>query len=273
MDIFTDRRCFLIAVSIYGVSVFYSVFLWRQGLRRDTWINYLGLLLGFVFHTMAMLQRGFTLNRCPITNLFEATMFIGWSMLALYLLLGLWPRVRFLGVFASPILFMLGVFALMPALDVRGPQPKFFNAWSSLHASLSLLAYGAFGLSCVAGLMFLSQEYNLKYNKLRAVTSLLPSLQRLEQASSRLLVAGLMLLSIGLWSGFIWLKHEKGVYFLPDPKIIWSGLVWVMYLGLLLARWRFAQRGRRLAVGSVAVFAFVVLTFWGSNLLSTIHRP
>ena len=166
MEGFTDRHCFAIAVIIYGVSVLYSVFLWRQGFRRDTWINYLWLLAGFGFHSLAMLQRGFSLDRCPITNLFEATMFIGWSMLLLYLLLGLWPRVRLLGVFASPILFMLGVFALMPALDVRGPQPRFTNAWSSLHASLSLLAYGAFGLSCVAGLMFLTQEHNLKYNKL-----------------------------------------------------------------------------------------------------------
>ena len=95
----------------------YSVFLWRNGFRRDDHVNYLLLLLGFGFHTTAMLLRGFRLDHCPVTNLYEATIFAMWTIVAVYLVVGLWARLRFLGAFASPVLFAIGVFALMPSLD------------------------------------------------------------------------------------------------------------------------------------------------------------
>ena len=42
--------------------------------------------------------------------------------------------------------------------------------------------------------------------------------------------------------------------------------------GLLLCRWRRGWFGRRFALGAVGAFAFLILTFWGTNLLSTIHN-
>jgi ABC-type uncharacterized transport system permease subunit len=63
------------------------------------------------------------------------------------------------------------------------------------------------------------------------------------------------------------------VYFKGDTKVLWSALVWLLCLALLVSHWKFAQRGRRFAWGVVGIFAFVLLTFWGSNLLSGIHNP
>ena len=177
----TDRNYFLIAVVLYGISTIYSIFLLRKGFRQDNRINYLLLLGAFIFHSLAMFKRGFSLQRCPMNNLYEATLVIAWTIVAAYLVFGAWSRLRFLGAFASPLLFAIGVFALMPPLDVRGAaQPAFAGGWSSLHKALILLSYGAFGLSSVAGIMYLTQEHDLKYHKLRAVLSLLPPIQRLE---------------------------------------------------------------------------------------------
>ena len=149
---FTDRHFFLLAVIVYGCSLIYSVFLWRKGFRQDNRINYLLLLLGFGLHTTAMINRGFSLQHCPVNNLYEATMFVAWTIVASYLVLGLWSPLRFLGAFASPVLFAIGVFALMPALDPpHGPRPEFSGGNTSLHAALILLAYGAFGLAAVSG--------------------------------------------------------------------------------------------------------------------------
>ena len=108
MGWFTDRHFFLLAVVVYGVSMVYSVFLWRNGFRRDSHVTYLLLLLAFGFHTAAMLLRGFRLNHCPVTNLYEATTFVMWTIVAVYLVVGLWSRLRFLGAFASPGLFAIG---------------------------------------------------------------------------------------------------------------------------------------------------------------------
>lgn len=268
----TDRASFGVAVVVYGLSLIYSILLWRRGFRRDDYVVYSLLATGAVFHTLAMFKRGFSLSRCPINNLYEATIFIAWTIVAVYLAIGWIQRLRFIGAFASPLLFGVGVFALMPALDTRSSRPEFIHGWESLHAALTLLAYGGFGLSALVSLMYLMQERNLKMHKAKALLTLFPPIQRLERVSSRLVAAGFWLLTAGLLTGAYWLKTEKGYYFSTDPKILWSLGVWFFYLALMVGHRWFAQVGRRFAWAAVGSFAFVLLTFWSFNLLSGIHQ-
>jgi HemX protein len=269
----SGRNYFLAAVIAYGLSAIYSVFLWRRGFRQADRVNYGLLLLAAIFHTTAMFKRGFSFDRCPVNNLYEASTFLLWTIAATDLVVGLWPRFRFLGAFAAPLLFSVGVFALMPGLDnPYGARPEFKHDWVSLHAALILLSYGAFGLSSVAGLMYLTQEHDLKFHKMRAIFSLVPPIQRLELVIRRLMIAGFALLTAGLVIGAVWLEVPEGVTYLDDPKVHWSILVWLLYLALLVMRQWFAQSGRRFAWGAVGCFVFVLLTFWGVNLMSPIHH-
>jgi ABC-type uncharacterized transport system permease subunit len=271
----SDRNFFACAVVVYGLSMIYSLFLWRKGFRRDDHVNYLLLLLAFALHTTAMLMCGLRLNHCPVTNLYEATSFALWSIVAVYLIVGLWPGLRFLGAFASPVVFGIGVFALMPSLNPsHTPTPGSSPTWTSVHAAVFALSYGAFGLGSIAAAMYLTQEHNLKLHKLQAIFSLLPPIQRLETLTGRLLVTGFVLWTIGLAIGVLDLNHLNNPQkFRGDPKIIWSALVWFIYLGLIIMRWKFAQGGRRFALGAIGSFAFVLLTFWGTNALSPLHNP
>ena len=260
---------------VYGLSTLYTVFLWRKGFRQDDRASFLLLLLAFGLHTMSMIERGLVQNRCPVSNLYEITTFVGWTIVLLSLAVGFLPRQRFLCAFASPVVLAIGVFALMPGLNPDRPAPSNPGAaWTSLHAAAMALSYGAFGLASVVGLMFLTQEHNLKFNKLRAITSLLPPIQRLETVLGRLLICGFILLTVGLGLGAcdLVLSGRPRPHSI-DPKILWSAVVWLIYLGLLVMRWKFAQGGRRFALGAVGSFVFVLLTFWGSNLLSPIHNP
>lgn len=273
MSGFSDRQWFLVAVLFYGISALYSIFLFRSGLRRDNWVNYGLLFTACVFHTVAMLKRGFSLQRCPINNLYEAMTFVSWTIAASYLVIGLFSKSRSFGAFASPILLMLGIFALMPNMDPpHGSRPDFSGWPVSLHAALVLLSYGSFGLGSVAGLMYLTQERNLKWRKLEAVVSLIPPIQRLELITGWSIAAGFVLLSSGIAIGAVFLDPPPGTTFFGDPKVLWSLFVWFLYLSLIVSRWSFAQRGRRFACGAIGGFAFVMLTFWGAKLLSTIHN-
>jgi ABC-type transport system involved in cytochrome c biogenesis permease subunit len=269
----TDRHYFLLAVVFYGLSTVYSVFLWRKGFRRHDYVNYGLLLAGFALHLKAMLLRGLTLDRCPVNNLYEAMTFVDWTIVAVYLVFGLWSRLRYLGAFAAPVIFAIGVFALMPGLDAAyANKPQFGNGLTSLHAALTLLSYGAFGLSSVAAVMYLTQEHDLKFHKLRAVFSLIPPIERLELITSRLLWAGFLLLTAGLAFIPFLLQERPELHPGSDPKVLWSGLVWGLYLVLITLHGRFAQTGRRFAWGAVGTFTFVLLTFWGVNLLSPSHK-
>jgi HemX protein len=259
---------------MYGISAVYSLFLWRHGFKNDNRVNYILLLTGFLFHSTAMFLRGFSFSRCPINNLYEATLFIVWTMVAAYLAVGMCARLRFLGAFSSPVLFAIGVFALMPALDMPGTKPVLSHVWRSLHATTILLACGAFGLGAVSSLMFLTQDHNLRFNKALAFTSLFPPIQRLERTTTILLAAAAVLLSAGLAIGMLALtKATRETQARSDPFINWSILLWFFYCALCVAYWRRWLRGRRLAWGMLGGFVFLMFTFWGFYLLSPVHRP
>jgi ABC-type uncharacterized transport system permease subunit len=269
---FTDRHFFLLAVAFYGLSTLYSVFLWRKGFRRDEWVNYFLLAAGVALHTLAMTKRGLTLHSCPVNNLYEATTFLLWALGLACLIYSLLPRFKFLAAFTAPVLFTVGIFALMPSLDPpHGPKPDFSNWLRSLHAATILQSYGAFGLAAVAAAMFLMQQHDLKFHKLRALLSLLPSIQRLELITLRLTLVGFVLFSIGLVSGSQ-LPRPAGDAYLSDPKVLWSALLWLVYLELIVARMFFGRSTRRFTIGVVVTFVFLLLTFGITNHFSSLHN-
>jgi ABC-type uncharacterized transport system permease subunit len=120
--------------------------------------------------------------------------------------------------------------------------------------------------------MYLTLEHDLKFHKLRALLALLPPIDRLEKITGRLLWAGFILLSAGLALIPFLPKESPAGQPALDPKVPWSALVWLLYLGLIVLHSRFAQTGRRFAWGAIGTFAFVLLTFWGVNLLSPTHK-
>jgi ABC-type uncharacterized transport system permease subunit len=269
---FTARHYFLLAVIFYGLSTVYSVFLWRKGFRRDEWLNYILIAGGVALHTLAMIKRGMTLHSCPVNNLYEAITFLLWALGMACLVYSLLPRFKFLAAFTAPVLFTVGVFALMPGLDPpHGPKPEFSGGLRSLHAATSLQAYGAFGLAAVAAVMFLVQQHDLKAHKIRALLSLLPSIQRLGLITSRLVAVGFALLTIGLAAGSR-LPRPAGDHYLSDPKVLWSALLWLVYLEALVAYKFFGRTTRRFCIGVIVAFIFLLLTFWITNLDSPLHH-
>ena len=190
------RLWFLSAVVVYGIGMLYSIFIWRRGFQKQSWISFGLLAIAFALHTAALMSRGFSLHHCPVNNLYEATAFVLWTITAGQHCVRALAEAAFSWVFTSPLLFCVGVFALWPGLDPEhGNKPQFINGWSSLHAALIMLGYGAFGLSAVAASMFLTQERNLKTHRASALFALLPPIQRLEKLIAAALDRGLILLT------------------------------------------------------------------------------
>jgi len=161
----------------------------------------------------------------------------------------------------------------MPSLDPpHGPKPDFSNWLRSLHAATILQSYGAFGLAAVAAGMFLMQQHDLKFHKLRALLSLLPSIQRLELITLRLTLVGFVLFTTGLVTG-AQLPRPAGDAYLADPKVLWSALLWLVYLELIVARLFFGRSTRRFTLGVAITFVFLLLTFGITNHFSGLHNP
>src|ERR1051325_11668560 len=214
-----DRSLLWFAEAFYLSSFLVSLFFIRArlGSPYPTTVTIVGL--GFIAHSVGLYLRGLSIHACPITNLFETLMFIGWAIILIYLVVGGVFRVSFLGAFALPLVIALCGVALVLPLDQRRDLTPFKSPWLGMHASFSLLAYGAFALAFITGLMYLLQEHHLKSHKLYPLFHRLPPIENLDRINYRLLLAGFILLSLGIIFGFV----LGAVFFTTDPaKTAWS---------------------------------------------------
>lgn len=269
----TDKIFFIIAIICYGITAVYSIHLWRNRFRNDFLPWGIVPLIAFAAHTLALVLRGFSVNSCPIHNLFEAGMFIGWTLSLGSVIALFFTKLRFLTAFLSPLLFLLGLFSLIPALDQPRVVP--LPEWVSLHATFAFLAYGAYGIASATAAMYLIQHRSLKQKQLHALTRILPPVQRIRAFASGMLLAGTLFLTIGLCVGIRGHYLETGIWIGGDIKIFWALTLWVYFSLLLIAQHVFHLRGRAMAWSILCGFIFILLTFWVTSFLSPTHgnRP
>src|SRR5213592_386956 len=192
--------------------------------------SFLAIGLGFIFQTAFLSIRGHELHRCPVTNLFEVLIFLAWSVALIYMVIGPAYRLSLMGAFTAPLVFLIQTLALLAPIDVRHPAKLPANAWLEFHASMSVVAYGAFALAYVAGLMYLVQKRQLKTHQLHSIFYHPPPLTDLFAAITRLLWLGFALYTAGLVSGFF----TGGP--LPRVKMICAFAVWIFYGAILQSR-------------------------------------
>jgi ABC-type uncharacterized transport system permease subunit len=246
--------CFLLgsACSIYSLG----------GGKRLTLFAFPLILTGFVFQSMFLFSRGHAIGRCPITNHFELLTFMTWSMVLIYAAIGSSYRLSLMGAFTAPAASVLLFFALLI------PEPEHLiaktkvNPWLETHTSFSIVACGAFALACIAGVMYLVQERQLKTRHPGSIFYRLPPINALAIANSRLLWLGFGLLTVGLATGFF-IGAE-----IDWAKAVWSMLVWCLYGGILVARWRHAMAAKWIATLSIVAFSLLLGTFWGIRFIS-----
>lgn len=226
-------------------------------------LNFFAILAGFLCQTAFLYLRGEAIGRCPLTNLFEVFIFLAWAMVLFYLLIGPTYRLSLLGVFTSPLVFVLQIGALLlPGLDKAASVKIAVNPWMELHAAGSIVAYGAFALAGIAGVMYLVQERQLKTHHLRSIFFHLPPIHDLAVANRRLIFTGFVLLTIGIASGFA--VGSLASHFI---KITWSVGVWALYGFILGAEQMHRLSPRRGAWLSVAALAVVLCTLWGIRFI------
>jgi HemX protein len=242
--------CFLAAVVHTGIEL-------RAGVFRPMRFNFLAIGLGFVFQTAFLSIRGHTLGRCPLTNLFEVFVFLAWSIALIYMLVGPPYRLSLMGAFTAPLVVLLQGFALIAPIDVRHPVKLPPNSWLEFHASVSLVAYGVFALACIAGVMYLVQERQLKTHHLHSIFYHLPPLADLFAVITRLLWWGFGLYTLGLVSGFF-VGHP-----LPYLQAVCAFGVWVLYALILQGRHLQRLAPKHVAALSIIGFSAALTLLWG----------
>lgn len=257
-----DRFLIVASTFCFLFAVVRTALLIRAGVFRPGRSSFFAIAAGFVLQSAFLWVRGSALGRCPLTNLFEVFIFMAWAVALIYMVVGPTYRLSLMGAFTAPLVLLIQAGALLAPIDTPRAPKIAVNPWLEFHASMSIVAYGAFALACVAGLMYLLQERQLKTHQLHSVFHHLPPLTELYAAIMRLLWLGFGLYTAGLVSGFF--TGEP----LPRVKIACAILIWIFYGAILQGPKIFRLTPKHVAVLCVLAFTAAVSVLWGITFVS-----
>jgi HemX protein len=265
LGLLVDRYLLIVSTFCFFAAIVRTILSLRARVFQPGRFSFLAIGLGFIFQTAFLSIRGHELHRCPLTNLFEVFIFLAWSIALIYMLVGPAYRLSLMGAFTAPLVFLLQAFALIAPIDVRHASKAPANSWLEFHASTSIIAYGAFGLACIAGVMYLVQERQLKTHHLHSIFYHLPPLTDLFAAITRLLWWGFVLYTLGVVSGFF----TGGP--LPRVQLVAAVGVWLLYAAILQGRHLRRLAPKRVAVLCILGFTAALTLLWGITFSAQTH--
>jgi ABC-type uncharacterized transport system permease subunit len=258
----SDRVWVELSLISYLIGFAYSVYSLATNRFLTPRITFWAICIGFLFTTLFLFDRGHAIGRCPITNRYEVLVFMTWSMVLIYLVIGSSYRLSLMGAFTAPVASTLLLFAIAFSSSEPAPIRIKVNPWLEAHTSFLMVACGAFALACIAGTMFLVQERQLKTRQPSSIFYRLPPITALSVANARLLWLGFSLFTVGIATGFLIGGRINWA------QAVWSILVWGVYGGIILARILQAMADKWGAILSIVAFSLLLSTFWGIRFIS-----
>ncbi len=229
------------------------------------------LAIGAAAHLLSIGLRSAALGDIAVATFADALSFLG-VLLVIVFLVAAWRRaVAALGAVVSPLALGLTVAALVGEgrAALRPLPPVLESAWFPVHVTLAFLGDALFALAASASLLYLLQERRLKLRRRAGPLRHLPSLETLDRLNHACVLWGLVLLTLGIATGIGWAHEAWGrAAWASDPKLVFSLVVWAIYVVLLQGRMVAGWRGRRAATLTIAGFAVLLGSLVGVNVLA-----
>ena len=258
----------LVMLLYFAAMILYFAFIAvkKDGVARAA----VGLqIAGLALHTAALVCRGVGAGRLPLTNQYEFATSFAWGLCLVSLIFVIRFRFPVLGAFSAPVVFLIIGYAAMQSREVKNLMPALRSNWLGFHVSTAIIAYGAFGVSFVLGVIFLLRE---KMRERGFLDQHIPDREKLDVIAYRSVSLGLLFLTFTIITGAIWAERAWGSYWSWDPKETWSLVTWIIYAAYLHLRIRRGWQGRAAAIFAVIGFVCVIFTYIGVNtLLPGVH--
>lgn len=230
-------------------------------------ISYWILALGFAFHTVFLGVRYHALGAAPVLDLKSALSFFSWSIIGVYLVIQARFKLRVLGSFVAPLAaFFMTISTAVPGKETE-VNPIFKSLWLTLHVGTVFVGNALLAISCLAAIMYLLQERQIKRKRLGTIYERLPSLATLDSINYYAILYGFPFLTLGMIVGSIYAHFALGAYWQWDPKEVWSLICWLFYAALIHERLAVGWQGRKAAIMSIICFSLLIFTFLGVSLL------
>ena len=198
------------------------------------------LVLGIAVHLAGTIGRGLVIGFFPLTNKMES---FNAAALALAIVAAVaWRPAR---AYLLPLLaVLLAATAATLAFpgDLRWPPPLMRTIWYPLHVPLSFLAYASWAAAACGAVAWWVR----------------PDGEWLALVD-RLALWGLVLWSLAMVTGGVWGVVAWGAWFMWDPKIVWSVILWFHYAAFVHVKLTPSMQSRPWARPALAAAGFLLV--------------
>jgi len=225
------------------------------------------LIHGFVLHDSIFTPQGFIFGFAQDLSL------IAWVGLAFY-----WFQSWFLPISSLrwfSLLFAM-ICAALPAIfpGVLISPRAVSDPWFKGHFIVATISVGLLSLAAMHAMLMSLQDRAL-HRQLAIIPNShaahwleeLPPLMTMESLLFNLLYVGFALLSLTVFSGLLFSQALFGKPLVFDHKTIFALLSWILFAGLIVARWRVGLRGRAALRWVLSAYTALLLAYVGSRFV------
>ena len=148
------------------------------------------------------------------------------------------------------------------------------DPWFKGHFVVATVSVGLLSLAAMHAMLMSIQDRALHRqlaiipnSRLAHWLESLPPLMTMESLLFNLLYVGFALLSLTVFSGLLFSQTLFGKPLVFDHKTIFALVSWVLFAGLLLARWRVGLRGRAAIRWVLSAYTALLLAYVGSRFV------
>ena len=203
--------CFLASYSV-ALALELSRLWFRSGIRGIVMLGF--VVAGWIAHTAFLYNsavEAVAAAGSPLSSNRDWLLLAAWVLVMVYFYLACYHPATHFGVFLLPL--VLGLIAAARFADPKPfPREPASRIWVVIHGTSILLATVTVLFGFAAGLMYLGQADRLKRKRPPFLKLRLPSLEWLQTANSRTMLASMLLVGVAVASGIVLnlLEEEPG---------------------------------------------------------------
>ncbi len=197
-------------------------------------------------------------------GLLTAISMLAWTLAVLACLIAVDRRHRVLSaiLLASAAIGAAAAETTTPRRYVEQAAP----GWElTAHILLSMAAAALLFAAAATALLFVALDRRLRSRRIADLPSVLPPLDALETVLFRLIGAGFVLLTLALFTGFVFVTNLFAQHLFQKTAL--SIFAWILFGVLMIGRVRFGWRGRSVVYWTLAGFVLLALAYFGSKFI------
>jgi ABC-type uncharacterized transport system permease subunit len=221
-----------------------------------------------------LVRRGIEIGKPPLVSRFDTHLGVSVLLVVAALGIDLLRALPIVTIGAMPLALVSLILAAATGEPHDPSAPFAATPIAGVHAVLVLLSYVAFAVAFVTSLLYLIEQRQLKSHDAPPTLGMMPSLETSYRMTLRAVLAGVILLTGGILSGYLYAREKftASPGWRMDAKIIVTTAVWAAFVGVAILSSVPSFKGRRTAVASAFCFMASMAASWVASFWSGFHR-